>query len=58
VTGWYRRSPVPYLEVKHIEVLDKSVPDRTTYSRHAQYAFAALLAVAGAALACWALLAK
>ncbi|MFO0807962.1 MAG: zinc metalloprotease HtpX [Gemmataceae bacterium] len=58
VTGWYRRSPVPYLEVKHIEVLDKSVPDRTTYSYYWQYIVATIIAVGGAALTCWALIQK
>src|SRR5262249_16908562 len=31
VTGWYRRSPVPYVEVKQIEVIDGSLPSRPTY---------------------------
>src|SRR5262249_46055916 len=31
VTGWYRRSPVPYVEVEQIEVIDGSLPSRPTY---------------------------
>ena len=48
VTGWYRRAPVPYVEVKHIEVLDHSLPDRRTYSYYAQYVFAGIIAAVGA----------
>jgi Zn-dependent protease with chaperone function len=47
VTGWYRRSPVPYVEVKLIEVIDGSLPSRRTYSYYAQYVFAGVVAVLG-----------
>jgi Zn-dependent protease with chaperone function len=45
--GWFRRAPVPYLELKSITVDGIT---RNCYARHAKYVFAALLAVAGAAL--------
>ena len=53
ITGWYRRSPVPFVELKELKVLDGSLPDRRTYSYHAQYFFAGLTAVIGAALTFW-----
>ncbi|SCA56962.1 membrane hypothetical protein [Candidatus Terasakiella magnetica] len=31
VTGWYRRAPVPYIEVKSLRCLDDSQPMVTTY---------------------------
>jgi Zn-dependent protease with chaperone function len=51
VTGWYRRSPVPYLEVNRIEVLDGSLPARRCYSYHARLAVGFLLAAVGVAAA-------
>src|SRR5581483_1555200 len=56
VTGWYRRSPVPYFEVKYLEVIDCSLPNRTTYSYYAQYAFAVIVMVVGAAVSVFALI--
>ncbi len=43
-TGWFRRSPVPYLEV-HSFTIDGQ--ERTCYARLAAIAFAGLLVVAG-----------
>jgi hypothetical protein len=45
--GWFRRSPLPYLELKSITVDGVT---RNCYTRHAKYVFAALLAVAGVVL--------
>ena len=47
VTGWFRRSPVPYLELNHIEVLDGSEPPRRCYTYIAKLLFGGFLAVAG-----------
>jgi Zn-dependent protease with chaperone function len=51
VTGWFRRSPVPYMEIKQIETTDGSLPLRKCYSYHAQLAFAVIGAVVGMAIA-------
>jgi Zn-dependent protease with chaperone function len=48
VTGWFRRAPVPYLEINEFLV---DGTRRTCYSRHAKYFFAALATIAGLALA-------
>lgn len=56
VTGWFRRSPVPYLEIKQIETVDGSLPARKCYSYHAQLAFAVIGAIVGVAIAAVALL--
>jgi hypothetical protein len=45
--GWFRRSPVPYLELKSITVDGVT---RNCYARHAKYFWAGLLAVAGVGL--------
>jgi heat shock protein HtpX len=45
--GWFRRAPLPYLELKSITVDGVT---RHSYARHARYIGAALLAVIGAAL--------
>jgi Zn-dependent protease with chaperone function len=47
VVGWFRRSPVPYLELKSITADGVT---RNCYARHAHYAWAALLALVGVAL--------
>jgi Zn-dependent protease with chaperone function/Zn-finger nucleic acid-binding protein len=47
VTGWFRRAPLPYLELKSITVDGVT---RNSYARHARYAWAILVAVLGAAL--------
>jgi Zn-dependent protease with chaperone function len=51
VSGWFRRAPVPYLEVNHIETADDSLPPRSCYSLHARIAVGVVLLVAGVALA-------
>jgi hypothetical protein len=48
VQGWFRRSPVPYMEILHMETLDGVKSERTCYSSYASYAFYALLLVGGA----------
>jgi Zn-dependent protease with chaperone function/Zn-finger nucleic acid-binding protein len=45
--GWFRRAPVPYLELKSITVDGVT---RNSYARHARYAGAILLVVIGAGL--------
>jgi Zn-dependent protease with chaperone function/Zn-finger nucleic acid-binding protein len=51
VSGWFRRAPVPYLEVNRIEVTDDSLPPRNCYSRHARQAVGVVLVVLGVAVA-------
>jgi Zn-dependent protease with chaperone function len=46
--GWFRRSPVPYLELKSITVDGVT---RNCYARHFKYAWAVLLVAAGIAMA-------
>jgi Zn-dependent protease with chaperone function/Zn-finger nucleic acid-binding protein len=53
VSGWFRRAPVPYLEVNQIEAVDDSLPPRRCYSLHARIAVGIVLLVAGVALAAW-----
>jgi Zn-dependent protease with chaperone function/Zn-finger nucleic acid-binding protein len=45
--GWFRRAPLPYLELKSITVDGVT---RNSYARHARYAGAVLLAIAGVGL--------
>ncbi len=47
VTGWFRRAPLPYLELKSLTVDGVT---RNSYARHGRYVCAIVLAVAGAAL--------
>jgi hypothetical protein len=47
VVGWFRRSPVPYLELKSITTDGVT---RNCYARHAHYAWAIFLAVLGIGL--------
>lgn len=47
VVGWFRRAPLPYLELKSITVDGVT---RNSYARHARYAGAILLGVIGAGL--------
>ncbi|HKI35164.1 MAG TPA: M48 family metalloprotease [Gemmataceae bacterium] len=51
ITGWFRRAPVPFLEVYRIEVLDDSLPPRRCYSLHARLIVAGLLLAVGTAVA-------
>jgi heat shock protein HtpX len=53
VTGWFRRAPMPYLEVYRVETLDGSEPTRTCYSYHAAVGFRILMVVVGVGLAVW-----
>ena len=46
--GWFRRAPVPYLELKSITVDGVT---RNSYARHFKYAWAVFLVAAGIALA-------
>jgi hypothetical protein len=50
VRGWYRRAPVPYLQIDRLEVLDGSLPPRRCYAYQAQWIFGVLMAAVGAAL--------
>ena len=45
--GWFRRAPLPYLELKSITVDGVT---RNSYARHGRYAWAVLVAVVGAGL--------
>jgi hypothetical protein len=47
VVGWFRRAPLPYLELKSITV---DGVKRNSYARHGRYAWAVFLAVVGAGL--------
>jgi Zn-dependent protease with chaperone function len=47
VTGWFRRAPMPYLELYRLEVLDGSEPARTCYTYWATLAGCAFMAVLG-----------
>jgi Zn-dependent protease with chaperone function len=47
VTGWFRRKPVPYLEVYKMEVIDGSESSRTCYSYYAALVSSGLVAVVG-----------
>jgi Zn-dependent protease with chaperone function len=51
VRGWFRRAPVPFMEVYRVDVLDGDLPSRRCYSLQARLAVAALLACVGVALA-------
>ena len=51
VSGWFRRSPMPYLELYRLEVLDGSESSRTCYSYWANLIGSAVVAVLGFAAA-------
>jgi Zn-dependent protease with chaperone function len=51
VTGWFRRAPMPYLEIYRLEVLDESQPSRTCYTYWATLVGCAILAILGVAVA-------
>ncbi len=46
-TGWFRRAPLPYLELKSLTVDGVT---RKSYARHARYACGIVLAVVGVVL--------
>jgi len=50
VTGWFRRAPVPYLEIYKIETVDGSLPPRRCWTRLALQVFSGLLVAGGVAL--------
>jgi Zn-dependent protease with chaperone function len=47
VTGWFRREPVPYLEIYKLEVLDGSRSTQTCYTYYAALFSSVLIAVLG-----------
>jgi Zn-dependent protease with chaperone function len=47
VQGWFRRAPMPYLEIYHLDVVDGSEASRTCYSYWANLIGCAALAVIG-----------
>jgi Zn-dependent protease with chaperone function len=47
VTGWFRRAPMPFLELYRLEVVDGSEPSRTCYSYWATMIGCVLFAVLG-----------
>jgi hypothetical protein len=51
VSGWFRRAPVPFLEVNRIETLDESLPPRRCYSVYARLFVGGLLIFLGVAAA-------
>ena len=53
-TGWYRRAPVPYLEIYRLEVIDGSEPPRRCYTYYARLIGAAVLMALGAVIALFA----
>jgi Zn-dependent protease with chaperone function/Zn-finger nucleic acid-binding protein len=48
VVGWFRRAPLPYLEIRSITVDGVT---RNSYARHARYAFGIVVSLVGAGLA-------
>jgi Zn-dependent protease with chaperone function/Zn-finger nucleic acid-binding protein len=58
ISGWFRRAPVPYLEVYRIETLDNSMKPRRCYSLHARLIVAGIMLAAGAFLAGLAIMMK
>ncbi len=51
VTGWYRRSPAPRIEIESIKVPGQK--ERKCYTYAARYVFAGIIAVAGLAFGCY-----
>jgi Zn-dependent protease with chaperone function len=51
VSGWFRRAPVPYLEVNEIETPDGSEKTRRCYARLARVLFACLTVIVGGVIA-------
>jgi heat shock protein HtpX len=52
VQGWYRRAPVPYVEISRVELTD-SMQTMRCYYKWGSYAIAMLAIGLGAALAAW-----
>jgi len=53
VRGWFRRAPVPYLELYELEMLDDRLPKRRCYSLHARIILAVIVTLAGVAAVVW-----
>jgi Zn-dependent protease with chaperone function/Zn-finger nucleic acid-binding protein len=51
VTGWFRRAPVPYMEINIVETLDGSERPRRCYASTARRAFGFLMVVIGVIVA-------
>jgi Zn-dependent protease with chaperone function len=51
VTGWFRRAPMPYLEIYRMEVIDGSEPSRTCYTYWMTMIGCAAMAVLGVGIA-------
>jgi heat shock protein HtpX len=51
VRGWFRRAPVPYLELDYLEVLDGSEPSRRAYTSYFSVGWGLFLMAAGTAAA-------
>jgi Zn-dependent protease with chaperone function len=51
ISGWFRRAPVPYLEVYRVETLDGSMKPRRCYSLHARLIVAGIMLAVGVFLA-------
>jgi Zn-dependent protease with chaperone function len=49
VRGWFRRAPVPYLELDHLEVMDGSLPNRGCYTSYVTFGWYAFLLLGGLA---------
>jgi len=45
VVGWYRRTPVPYIELRSIKVAEEG--EKKCYTYIAKYAFAVILSLIG-----------
>jgi Zn-dependent protease with chaperone function/Zn-finger nucleic acid-binding protein len=58
VSGWFRRAPVPYLEINSVETLDGSLPTRNCYASTARRACGLLMVVIGAIITAGVLLMK
>jgi hypothetical protein len=50
VRGWFRRAPVPYLELDYLEVVDRSEPSRRAYSSYVALGWSVVLMAVGAAV--------
>jgi hypothetical protein len=57
VQGWFRRSPVPYVELNKLEVIDGSLPSRRCYSLLGKLIMTGVMIVVGVGLTVWGLLA-
>jgi Zn-dependent protease with chaperone function len=58
VSGWFRRAPVPYLEINAIETLDGSQPTRRCYASTARRVCGFVMVIVGALVAGFVLAAR